>query len=174
MADGSGYMQTCFSPNPENTRLLRDAFGRFATGVTVVTAASKDGPVGITVNSFSSLSLDPALLLWSLSKQSRRYPFFADAKHFAVHILSEKQTNICHGFAQDIHAFDDLDVDMSKNGVPLLSGCLARLECKLHASYPGGDHQIIVGEITDVAMGQGNSLAFYDGAFGSVHTAEDT
>ena len=171
MADGSGLMQTSFTPNSENTRLLRDAFGRFATGVTVVTAASDSGPVGITVNSFSSLSLDPALVLWSAAKGSKRFPYFANAAHFAVHILADDQEDICHGFARGLHAFDGLDISQSENGVPLINNCLTRLECKHVATHPGGDHVIVVGQVQDVEIRDGNALAFFAGRYGTIKCA---
>ncbi|MEM7319159.1 MAG: flavin reductase family protein, partial [Pseudomonadota bacterium] len=80
-----------FAPDPENTRQLRDAFGKFATGVTVVTCAGADGPLCITANSFSSISLDPALVMWAPGKSSRRFPLFRDAEHYAIHVLAAEQ-----------------------------------------------------------------------------------
>lgn len=164
-------MPTAFTPTPENTRLLRDAFGRFATGVTVVTTRTDDGPVGITANSFSSLSLEPALILWSPAKGSKRFADFATAPHFAIHILADHQADICEGFVRNKRAFDGLDYTTSDHGVPLINNCLARLECSHVATHPGGDHVIVVGEVTLAQISDGNPLGFYAGKFGVFQAA---
>lgn len=164
-------MGVTFTPNAENTRMLRDAFGRFATGVTVITAPSQDGPVGITANSFSSLSLDPALVLWSPAKGSRRFPYFENAPHFAIHILGDDQAHISGGFAKNPNAFEGLDTTTNAQGVPLINNCLARLECRHRATYPGGDHVIVVGEVTRAELREGNALAFFGGKYGRIEAA---
>jgi len=164
-------MPTAFTPSPDNTRLLRDAFGRFATGVTVVTASTDDGPVGITANSFSSLSLEPALVLWSPAKGSKRFADFANAPHFAIHILADDQADICAGFVRDKRAFDGLDMTTNDHGVPLINNCLARLECKHVATHPGGDHVIVVGEVTFAQINEGRPLGFFAGKFGVFQAA---
>ena len=84
-------MDTDFIPDETNGRLLRAAFSKFASGVTVVTAMSEEGPVGITANSFSSLSIDPPLVIWSPSVGSRRFPYFENAEYFAIHVLAADQ-----------------------------------------------------------------------------------
>lgn len=160
-----------FIPDAENARQLRDAFGRFSTGVTVVTVASEDGPVGITANSFSSLSLDPPLVLWSPALGSRRYKYFANADHFAIHILSDTDKHICDGFASDGHAFKGLDTQFNNNGVPLLANCLARFECRRVATHPGGDHVIVVGQVEQVELRDGNPLTFFAGKYGKIQAA---
>lgn len=162
MADG-GDMITAFKPDRTNTRSLRDAFGRFASGVTIVTAASEDGPVGITANSFSSLSLDPPLVLWSPDAGSRRFPYFERAEYFAIHVLGAEQVDLCKGFAASPFAFDGVETALSEQGVPLIEGCLARFECRQNAIYPGGDHRIVVGEVLKAEMREGDSLAFFAG-----------
>ena len=96
MMDGGEEMAIQFKPDENNTRMLRDAFSRFISGVTVVTAPSEQGPVGITANSFSSLSLSPPLVLWSPAIDSRRYVFFEKAEYFAIHILEANQKDICN------------------------------------------------------------------------------
>lgn len=165
MADGSSNMTTEFTPDSANTRILRDAFGRFASGVTIVTAASDDGPVGVTANSFSSLSLDPPLVLWSPSVGSRRFPYFERATYFAIHVLSAEQEDLCHGFAKSAFAFDALDWQENEKSVPLIRNCLARFECETQAIYPGGDHKIVVGRVLNAEMRDGDALAFYAGQF---------
>ena len=164
-------MPTAFAPTPDNTRLLRDAFGRFATGVTVVTATTDDGPVGITANSFSSLSLEPALVLWSPAIGSKRFDDFANARHFAIHILADDQARVCEGFVRNKRAFDGLDMTLNDHGVPLINNCLARLECKHVATHPGGDHVIVVGEVTYAQFNDGNPLGFFGGKFGVFQAA---
>ncbi len=163
MADGGGDMTMAFKPDRSNTRALRDAFGRFASGITIVTASSTDGPVGITANSFSSLSLDPPLVLWSPDAGSRRFPYFEQAGYFAIHVLGAEQIDLCKGFAGSPFAFDGVDVTDNEHGVPLINGCLARFECRQNAIYPGGDHKIVVGEVLKAEMRDGDSLAFFAG-----------
>lgn len=157
-----------FAPDTENTRLLRDAFGRFATGVTVVTTASEDGPVGITANSFSSVSLDPPLVLWAPDKGSRRFRYFEKAEHYAIHVLSREQAELCQGFAKNAHAFASLEHTMSENGIPLIENCLARFECTQVAAYEGGDHLIVLGKVIKAEMREGEALTFFAGKLGKI------
>jgi flavin reductase (DIM6/NTAB) family NADH-FMN oxidoreductase RutF len=157
-----------FEPASENTRLLRDAFGRFATGVTVVTTNSGDGPVGITANSFSSVSLEPPLVLWMPDKGSRRFQYFEDAEHYAIHVLSHEQAEVCNGFVRNAHAFDQLPHRIDDKGVPLLENCLARFECKRFAAYEGGDHLIVLGQVIQAEMRQGDALTFFAGKLGQI------
>ncbi len=160
-----------FAPVSENTRLLRDAFGRFATGVTVVTTGSEDGPVGITANSFSSVSLEPPLVLWMPDKGSRRFRYFEAAEHYAIHVLSHEQAEICSGFARNAQAFDQLTYRTDANGVPLIENCLARFECRRHAAYEGGDHLIVLGEVVQAEMRSGDALTFFAGKLGQITPA---
>ncbi len=162
----SPQMPIAFQPDAENSRLLRDAFGRFATGVTIVTAASEDGPVGITANSFSSVSLDPAMVLWAPGKSSRRFPYFEKAEHYAIHVLSSDQADLCSGFAKDAFALKDLEHTVNEHGVPLIANCLARFECKRAAAFDGGDHVIVLGDVLRAEMRDGDALAFFAGKFG--------
>jgi len=155
-----------FSPGPDMDRELRSALSRFGTGVTIVTTASDKGPVGITANSFSSVSLDPPLVLWSASRGSRRYPAFQDAEHMAIHVLAEAQMPLCRAFSTSPHAFDQADWRIGDIGVPLLEGCLARFECERYAEYDGGDHAILVGRVLKASVRPGLPLLFYGGQFG--------
>lgn len=157
-----------FVPSVDNQRKLRDAFGCFATGVTVVTAMSEDGVVGITANSFSSVSMDPPLVLWSPSKGSRRFQSFLDAEHYAIHILAADQEDICWSSAKDAGALRDLDLATNQEGVPVIEGCLARFECTRTSVYEGGDHAIILGEVKRAVMREdGDALAFFRGKMGA-------
>lgn len=158
-------MATEFKPHEGNTRILRDAFSKFVSGVTVVTTASEEGPVGITANSFSSLSLDPALVLWSPYTGSRRFPFFENAQYFAIHILSADQEYLCYDFAKSPFGFHNAEVSFNTKNIPLIKNCLARFECRKRAIYPGGDHVIVVGEVENVQMREDNALSFFDGKF---------
>lgn len=151
-----------------NTRTFRNALGQFATGVTVVTCLDQDGaPIGITANSFASVSLDPPLVLWSPAKTSTRYGPFMAARHFAIHVMGADQAAICSGFARDGRAFETCDWTSNTHGVPILSGCLARFECSQNACHDAGDHTIIVGLVESFAAQDGTPLVFSSGGYGS-------
>ena len=149
----------------DDARGFRDALGRFATGVTVVTVPSEDGPVGITANSFASVSIDPPLVLWSPAKSANRFKYFEKAPHFAIHVLDGHQQQICNGFTRDCHAFDGLDWEEDPNRVPLINGCLARFECDLDTTHDAGDHLIIVGRVRRASHRDGLPLLFQGGRF---------
>lgn len=157
---------TSFAPGPETLRSFRDALGKFATGVTVVTCRTPAGPLGITANSFASLSLDPPLVLWSPARSSRRFDAFAEARHFAIHILSTEQDALCRRFAGDGLDFSGLDWTTGAEGVPLFPSCLARFECTREAVHDGGDHAIIVGRVSSAEMTDGEPLLFAGGRYG--------
>ena len=155
-----------FVPHADNTRDYRAALGQFGTGVTVVTTQSEWGRIGITANSFSSVSLDPPLVLWSVAKGSKRYPPFSHSRHFAIHVLSADQADICNGFAKDADAFEGLDCIENDHGVPLINGCLARFECRKEDVHDAGDHAIMVGRVLNVTLKAGDPLLFHNGKFG--------
>jgi len=155
-----------FDPADADPRAFRAALGRFATGVTVITCETPTGPLGITANSFASLSLEPPLVLWSPAKASSRYPFFMAAKHFAIHVLGAEQESLCKRFAQAGDAFDGLDWATGPHCAPLIEGCLARFECELYAAHDGGDHSILVGHVLRVTARPGAPLLFHAGLFG--------
>jgi flavin reductase (DIM6/NTAB) family NADH-FMN oxidoreductase RutF len=155
-----------FEPGPEQQRAFRDALGRFATGVTLVTTRSPLGPLGITANSFASLSIDPPLVLWSPARSSRRFPAFTECDHFAIHVLSEQQFDIAHRFVSDGLAFDGVDWEEGPDGTPLLAGALARFVCTRHAVHDGGDHAIVVGRVVEATSRDGDPLVFALGHYG--------
>lgn len=155
-----------FVPDPSNARAFRTALGAFATGVTVITTEGPDGPLGITVNSFASLSMDPPLVLWSLANSSRRYPHFAQAPHYAIHVLAREQADLTGRFGSDGAGFTGLDLHRNDEGVPVLAGTLARFDCARSAGHDGGDHLIIVGRVLRVAAAAGQPLVFSQGRFG--------
>ncbi len=154
------------SPGPDQSRALRDAFGRFATGVTVITTATPEGPLGITANSFASLSLDPPLVLWSPGKFSKRFAAFAGASHFAVHVLAAEQFDLGARFSRDGRDFSGLAAEPGPGGAPLLPGCLARFACRTSAVHEGGDHAIVVGAVLAFDIREGTPLVFSQGAYG--------
>jgi flavin reductase (DIM6/NTAB) family NADH-FMN oxidoreductase RutF len=155
--------QTAEKIEIDTKKALRNALGHFATGVTIVTANTPEGPVGITVNSFSSVSLDPALTLWSIDRKGNRYDTFANAQHYAIHILSAEQKELAFAIAKDMRNFGDSKIHLSEAGVPIIEGCIAVFECSQTARYPGGDHDIILGEIQAYETFDGPALGFYKG-----------
>jgi len=154
--------------DPADPRALRDAFGRFATGVTIVTTRGPDGPVAIAANSFSSVSLDPPLVLWSVAKGSRRFGFFDAARHYAIHVLAADQAGLCHEVSQNLRALQDAALSCNAEDVPLIDGCLARFECRRTNGYDAGDHVIILGEVLRTEMRAGDALTFFGGRYGEI------
>lgn len=132
-----------------DAKAFRNALGHFATGVTIVTARSNEGvPVGVTINSFSSLSLDPPLVLWSLTKTAKSFPVFSTATHFAVHVLAADQQALSERFASSsIAKFDHIASVDGLGNAPLLSGCAATFECAMDRCLEGGDHKILIGRV---------------------------
>ncbi|MFN4099010.1 MAG: flavin reductase family protein [Pararhodobacter sp.] len=155
-----------FVPGPGNERPFRDALGAFATGVTVITAQSPIGALGITANSFASLSMDPPLVLWSPGRFSRRFQAFVEAPHFAIHVLGADQAALGAHFARQGDDFDLPDVVLNAQGVPVLPGCLAVFECAREAVHEGGDHAIVVGRVLAARKRAGAPLVFHAGRYG--------
>ncbi len=153
-------------PGPANQRAFRDALGRFPTGVAVITAQSEIGPLGITANSFASISLDPPLVMWAPAKFSRRYRAFAEARHFAVHVMAAEQAGLAARFSRSGTAFDGLDWTLNAHDVPLIHGCLARFECETAATHDGGDHRIVLARVTAAEWRDGAPLVFFQGEMG--------
>ncbi|MFN3318845.1 MAG: flavin reductase family protein [Allorhizobium sp.] len=158
--------EAVFVPGADNHRAFRNALGSFTTGVTVVTAMTSDGPIGMTVNSFASVSLDPPLVLWSPAKSSSRYGAFTGARHFAIHVLGADQDHLSAAFTRGGNGFDGIEVTFNDEGVPVLPGTLARFECAEQAQHDAGDHTIIIGRVLRVAHRQGEPLCFSGGRFG--------
>ncbi len=132
-------------------RKFRDALGMFATGITVVTTCDKEGkPVGMTANSFASLSLDPPLLVWNAGDHSDYYEVFRDTDHFAVHVLHEGQKDISVRFStKSEDKFAGLEWQEGEAGSPILDDYAVCFECTKEANYPGGDHLILVGRVVN-------------------------
>ncbi|MBR9843574.1 MAG: flavin reductase family protein [Rhodobacteraceae bacterium] len=145
-------MATSFKPTGEHQRDYRNALSQFATGITVITAPTPSGGIGMTANSFASVSLDPALVLWSAAKDSLRYPIFMEATHFAIHVLREDQMDIAQAFAKDTDALSLVTPSYNAAGVPIFDTCLARFECRAEARHDAGDHTILVGAVENVLL----------------------
>jgi len=149
-----------------DARALRQALGRFATGVTVITTETESGPLGITANSFSSVSLDPPLVLWSPAKASRRFAPFTECDAFAIHVLGDDQSDVAKTFVTEGNIFDRLDWSRAEDGTPLIEGCLARFYCRMHAIHDAGDHAIVIGRVEGATHRDGAPLVFAGGQFG--------
>ena len=148
-------------------RDYRKALGQFATGVTVVTARASDGrKVGVTVNSFSSVSLDPPLILWSLSRHTPSFIDFTNATHFAVNILESHQHHLSRQFSTPLpDKFAGVEFEEGTGGVPLLHGAIAQFVCRKVRQYDGGDHVILVGEVEQYNYNEGEPLVFHSGRY---------
>lgn len=149
---------------------FRNALGSFTTGVTIVTTQGNNGnDVGLTANSFNSVSLDPPMVLWSLGKSALSMTHFQTADHFAVHILAQDQQDLSQRFAtRGIDKFSDLDISRGPNNVPLLEQCAARFICKTVYQYEGGDHIIFVGEVISFEHSAKHPLLFHKGQYGQL------
>ncbi|NMZ47028.1 flavin reductase family protein [Pseudomonas oryzihabitans] len=161
--------------DPANPRALRNLLGQFATGVTVITTRGRDGrKVGMTANSFSSVSLEPPLVLWSLARQAPSLPDFLAASHFAIHVLGSDQHQLSGHFARPAEdKFAGIAHVEGTAGVPLLEEAVATLICRNHVQYEGGDHLIFLGEIEHYRHSGGEPLVFHAGQYrvASAHPA---
>ncbi len=146
---------------------LRRAFAQFATGITVVTARAADGtPVGLTVNSFSSVSLEPPLLLWCLGRASANYDAFRLAERHMINVLAADQLEIAKRFAtRGPDRFAGQSVSITDTGLPRLDGCIAWFECAIRSRYDEGDHVILVGRIDSFEVAPGRPLIFHDSRY---------
>ena len=149
-----------------NNKNLRNVLSKFATGVTVVSTIDNDGkPVGMTANSFTSVSLDPPLVLWNIGINQPSYDVFSKAKGYSVNILSKDQKDICDLFSSSIDdKFNDIDYILSDNGFPIIQKSLAWFDCIKWNNYPGGDHQILVGEVKNFYANEKDPLIFWNGS----------
>ncbi|MGB5863122.1 MAG: flavin reductase family protein [Sulfitobacter sp.] len=157
-----------FVPDPARTTDLRHALGQFGTGVALITAQTPMGPLGMTANSFSSVSLDPPLVLWSAARSSKRHDGFAQSATFCIHVLSADQIDLATHFAKQGDDFTPYPFDEGPNGAPTLHGCLATFHCDTYAVHKAGDHSIILGQITAAATqpDERDGLLFKRGQFG--------
>ena len=158
----------------EEKRSLRDAFGMFATGVTVITALQSDGvPRGFTANSFTSVSLDPSMLLVCLNRQALSCDVFANAEHFSVNILNQNQREIAGLFAsQQADKFELAKWQPGIAGVPLLDQALGFFVCAREQLVEAGDHLVLIGRVVEYGIHQGNPLGYYRGRYFSIGLEE--
>jgi flavin reductase (DIM6/NTAB) family NADH-FMN oxidoreductase RutF/DNA-binding IclR family transcriptional regulator len=150
-----------------DTSELRRVLGSFVTGVTVITTVDDEGKWwGLTANSFTSVSLNPPLVLWNQSISAPSYPVFRDAKRFAVSILAENQIDISRRFSgSTADKFAGVSVRIGLGGVPLIEGCSAYLECARESSFPGGDHAVFLGRVEQVEKCERSPLVFGQGRY---------
>ncbi len=151
----------------DHARRFRSALGAFATGVTIVTTRDEQGrDIGLTANSFNSVSLDPPMVLWSLAKNARSLPAFLAASHFAVHVLAADQEELSLRFAtRGSEKFAALDIERGASQVPLLRGCSARFQCRTAFRHEGGDHVIFVGAVEAFDQSDRPPLVFHGGRY---------
>ena len=155
------------SSNELDLTEYRRAMGCFATGVAVVTAVDKSGEkLGITINSFNSVSLEPPLVLWSIANDSQSFEAFVEAENFAVNVLAVHQQNICERFAaRGTDKFNGLECSEGIAGVPILPIFSAVFECRAEHRYDGGDHVILVGRVLRFEDRNTDPLIFYRGHY---------
>jgi flavin reductase (DIM6/NTAB) family NADH-FMN oxidoreductase RutF len=152
---------------PIEKNQLRQVMGHFATGVTVITTLNKAGQIqGLTANAFTSVSLEPPLLLISVDKKAESWPAFEESKVFTVNILADHQEALSRKFAvSGANKFEGVAYRIGANRAPILEGALAYIECTLWAAYEGGDHSIYLGEIQQAEIREGKPLVFFRGGY---------
>ncbi|HWE11395.1 MAG TPA: flavin reductase family protein [Solirubrobacteraceae bacterium] len=155
-------------PSPE---LFREVFGRFATGVAVITGAGSIGAGGMTANALCSLSLDPLLALVCFENRARTLPIVRDAGRFGVNLLAADQEDIAGVFASKLPESEKLVAveHRFEQGVPIIDGSLAWAACELHELMPGGDHTVAIGRVLDLGLGEGEPLLWYSGQYRTLH-----
>jgi 3-hydroxy-9,10-secoandrosta-1,3,5(10)-triene-9,17-dione monooxygenase reductase component len=147
---------------------FRETLGHFVTGVTIITALDGDEPVGMAANSFTSVSLDPPLVLFCAAHSSTTWPRIRGARTFTVNILDERQEDLCRLFAQKgVDRFGQVGWRPGAGGSPVLDGVHAYIDCDIWAEYEGGDHMIVVGRVLDLGISaEAGPLLFYRGTYG--------
>jgi 3-hydroxy-9,10-secoandrosta-1,3,5(10)-triene-9,17-dione monooxygenase reductase component len=163
-------------PGDEHSaRKFRDVLGRFCTGVTVVTSMSGGEPVGMTCQSFSSVSLDPPLVLFCPAKSSRAWPRMQRAGFFCVNLLSHDQLELSNGFAaKGTDKFAGVSWRPSATGAPLLDGVLGWVDCTIYAVHEAGDHYVVIGRVMDLGVDEApHPLLFYKGRYARTEAEQD-
>lgn len=152
---------------PIDPLALRQAAGRFLTGVTIVTTIAEDGaPRGFTANSFTSVSLDPPLVLTCIGRSSRSYRAFAIADFFAINVLAAEQKALSATFAsRSEDKFAGLEWWVGSSGAPLLPGCIAQFDCALHQRIDAGDHVVLIGRVVGLNREAGAPLGYFGGDY---------
>ncbi len=152
------------TPDPE---LFREVFGRFATGVAVITSAGPAGAGGMTANALCSLSLDPLLALVCFENRARTLPIVRESRRFAVNLLAADQERLAGVFASKLPEAEKLDgvAHRLEQGMPVITGSLAWAVCDLRELIAGGDHTIAIGEVTALGLGAGTPLLWFEGGY---------
>jgi flavin reductase (DIM6/NTAB) family NADH-FMN oxidoreductase RutF len=152
-----------------NPHDYRNALGKFGTGVAIVsTKTSNHLPVGITINSFNSVSLDPPIVLWSLNKQSPSLKAFDDTGKFVIHVLSKDQIDLSKRFSSRIEEkFANVEYELGSLGVPLITGCSAFFECTTWLRQVVGDHILFLGRVENFNSTEKEALLYYKGRYAS-------
>ncbi|MBJ3778881.1 flavin reductase family protein [Acuticoccus mangrovi] len=153
-----------------DSREYRRALGQFATGVTIVTCLDETGgPVGMTANSFASVSLDPPLVLWSIDRKARSFAAFERAERLAFSVLAQDQVELSNRFAKPgADKFATVAWEAGLAGVPLMPGAAAHFECSVHQTFDGGDHLVMIGRVERFHRHERRSLAFAQGRYGTI------
>lgn len=151
-----------------DTSRFRQVLGHFCTGIVVVTASDENGPVGLTCQSFCSVSLDPPLVLFCPARSSTSWPRIKAVGHFCANILAEDQEDVSRVFAtRGADKFAGVGWKTGTSGAPMLNGVLAHVDCTLEEAHDGGDHDIAIGRVVDLAMDhEGRPLLFFRGGYG--------
>lgn len=155
-------------PGEDFSRRFRNALGMFATGITVVSTRTPAGaPIGLTVNSFNSVSLDPPLVVWSLANELPSRMLFEGCEYYAINVLAEDQIDLSQRFASRLgEKFAGLQFEPGTGGVPLLEGCCARFVCRNTVRHPGGDHVVFISEVVDFDRSASRlPLLYFGGAY---------
>lgn len=152
------------APDPST---MRTVMGHFATGVAVITATHEGEPVGLAANSFTSVSLDPPLVLFCAAHSSSTWPRIDAAGHYCVNILSEDAEQVCRVFASPGDRFSQVAWHVGVTGAPVLDEALAYIDCEIQDTFDGGDHVIVVGRVIELGHREhGKPLVFYRGGYG--------
>ncbi|MHC0038917.1 flavin reductase family protein [Pseudoneobacillus sp. C159] len=154
----------------DNVSKYKELLGNYPTGVTVVTTTDEKGtPLGLTVNSFASVSINPLLILWSIDKNVSSYEPFVNSGKFAVNILAADQGDICILFAtKGTDRFNNCEWELSPHKLPILSGTIGVLQCKTYQAIDAGDHTILIGEVIEIQNVNKEPLLYHKRKFGKI------
>ena len=158
-----------------DTIAFRNTLGRFATGVCLITVNdAQSGPLALTANSFASVSLDPALVLWSIQRNSECLREYTECAHFGISVLAENQMALSNQYAKKgAHSIDPTHFSFDDVDVPVLVGAIAHFSCDRHVIYDGGDHDIIVGRVRAFNSSDAQPLLFFQGGYGALAAKSD-
>ncbi|QGQ44830.1 flavin reductase family protein [Metabacillus sediminilitoris] len=156
--------------NTENQQLFKEVMGNYPTGVTILTTTDIEGtPLGLTVNSFASVSLDPLMILWSIDHRVSTIQSFIEGGKFAVHILAGEQQELCKTFAsKNVDRFSNCTWQLSDNQLPIIEGAFAVMECKTFKTVEAGDHTILIGEVINIQKEDKEPMLYHRRHFGAI------